>query len=98
ANNFSEVYSEKYNFSLFKNYPNPFNPSTTIEYYLPKSGKVTIKIFDSLGKEIETLVNEHKQAGHYQVIFNARNLPSGVYYYSLISGSTIITKSMVLIK
>ncbi|AFN74746.1 hypothetical protein MROS_1509 [Melioribacter roseus P3M-2] len=86
------------NFQLLQNYPNPFNPSTTIEYYLPKSGKVTIKIFDSLGKEIETLVNEHKQAGHYQVIFYARNLPSGVYYYSLISGSTIITKSMVLIK
>ncbi|MEJ5352701.1 MAG: kelch repeat-containing protein [Melioribacteraceae bacterium] len=96
--NIEELQKIKEDYILLQNYPNPFNPSTTIEYYLPRSGKVTIKIFDSLGKEIETLVNEHKQAGLYQIIFNARNLPSGVYYYTLEYDNNRITKKMTLLK
>ncbi len=71
------------NFGLFFNYPNPFNPSTTINYQLPENGFVTIKVFDVLGKEIATLVNENKSAGYYKVDFDASRLTSGVYIYTI---------------
>ncbi|MFA7421964.1 MAG: T9SS type A sorting domain-containing protein, partial [Melioribacteraceae bacterium] len=61
------------------NYPNPFNPTTTINYELPKDGMVTIKVYDIIGKEVATLVNEQKSAGYYKVDFNASKLTSGVY-------------------
>ncbi|MEJ5352697.1 MAG: T9SS type A sorting domain-containing protein [Melioribacteraceae bacterium] len=91
-------------FYLSNNYPNPFNPSTTINYTIPENrngnsySHVKLVVYDPLGREVTVLVNESKPAGNYSVVFNAQNLPSGVYYYSLISGTTIITKSMVLIK
>ena len=86
------------NFALHQNYPNPFNPITTISYELPKAGKVSIKIFDLLGREITTLVDEYKNAGSYEVEFKANYLPSGVYFYQLKAGDYIFTKKMVLLK
>ncbi len=70
-------------FFLSQNYPNPFNPTTTISYSIPKPGLVTLKVYDILGREVETLVNENKLPGNYEVKFNAGNLASGVYFYRL---------------
>lgn len=91
-------------FMLENNYPNPFNPTTTINFSIPKSQQgnscynVKLIVYDLLGGEVTILVDELKSAGTYSVTFNARGLASGVYYYSLISGSNIITKPMILIK
>jgi hypothetical protein len=85
-------------FSLKQNFPNPFNPSTNIQFDFPKDNFITIKIYDILGKEVYTLVNEFKQAGRYSVAFDARNLSSGIYYYTLISGNFKDTKRMVILK
>ena len=85
-------------FVLFQNYPNPFNPTTVISYQLPTAGHVVIKVYDVLGREVTTLVNERKSAGSYQVPFDAHLMPSGVYFYSLQSGSFKETKKMELIK
>ena len=88
---------------LSQSYPNPFNPTTTINYSLPfiRSGNnvfVELKIFDVLGREISTIVNEKKNAGSYQVEFNAHNLPSGIYLYRLSAGNFVSTKKMILMK
>lgn len=85
-------------YSLSDNYPNPFNPSTTINYSLPVNEKVVLKVYDILGKEVAILVNEQKPAGNYQVIFNAENLASGLYLYQIKSGAFIQTKKMILMK
>jgi len=85
-------------YSLMQNYPNPFNPITTIQFQLPSAGNVTLKVFDVLGSEVSTLVNEYREAGSYDVEFNASSLSSGVYYYQLISGSFIQTHKMMLLK
>jgi len=85
-------------FALSQNYPNPFNPSTTIKYQLPHSEKVTLKVYDILGEEIRTLLDEEKSAGSYEVTFDSSELTSGVYFYSLQSGSFIDTKKMTIIK
>jgi hypothetical protein len=85
-------------FSLEQNYPNPFNPTTTINYQIPELSFVTIKVFDVLGNEIEILVNEEKQTGTYELTWYAEQLPSGVYFYQLKTGSFIETKKMVLMK
>jgi hypothetical protein len=85
-------------FSLKQNYPNPFNPSTTISYQLPVQSHVTLKVFDVLGKEVASLVNKVEQAGNKQVNFDAGNLSSGVYYYTLQAGDFVDTKKFVLIK
>jgi len=90
-------------FSLEQNYPNPFNPSTTISYRLPQATYVSLKIFDTNGREVATLVNEYKQAGSYKVVFDVRttrelSLPSGVYFYTIRAGSFADTKKLVLIK
>lgn len=85
-------------YSLYQNYPNPFNPSTIIKYSLKNDGKVSLKIFNSLGEEVRTLVNEIKSAGIYEAEFNASNLPSGVYIYSIQSGSFVSSKKMILLK
>lgn len=85
-------------FSLEQNYPNPFNPTTTIKYQLPELSFVTIKMFDVLGNELETLVNEEKPVGSYEIEFNASALPSGVYFYRLQAGDFVETKKMVLLK
>jgi hypothetical protein len=85
-------------FKLYKNYPNPFNPSTQIEYVLRKSEHVTITIYNTLGQEIETLVNTPMPIGHHQVAFNGQNLPSGVYFYRLEAGEYVQTRKMLLVK
>jgi len=86
------------NYNLNQNYPNPFNPSTKIRYSVPQSSNVVIKVFDILGSEIETLVNEEKTVGTYELTWYAESLPSGIYFYRLQAGSFIETKKMVLIK
>jgi len=89
---------EPNDYSLSQNYPNPFNPSTTIKYQLPKSGKVTLKVFDILGREVASLVNEFKPAGTYEVSFNASALPTGIYFYKLTAAPFTQTRKMLLIK
>jgi hypothetical protein len=84
-------------FHLDQNYPNPFNPSTNINYSIPQSGLVSLKVYDVLGKEVATLVNEEKTAGSYEVEFNALQLSSGIYFYKLQAGSFVETKKMILI-
>jgi photosystem II stability/assembly factor-like uncharacterized protein len=88
---------------LFQNYPNPFNPVTKIKYSIPSNLKremvnALLKVYDILGNKIETLLNEEKPAGTYEVLWNAANLPSGVYFYQLRSGSFVETKKMILIR
>jgi len=83
---------------LSQNYPNPFNPVTTFKYSIPKTGIVTIKIFDVLGKEIRTLLNEEKSVGTYKVEFNVSNLTSGIYLYRMQSGNFRETKKLILLK
>jgi photosystem II stability/assembly factor-like uncharacterized protein len=85
-------------FSLSQNYPNPFNPVTIINYELPTAGLVKMVIYDILGREVKTLVNEKQSAGKYKVDFDGTNLPSGVYFYRLESGDFVSTKKMVLLK
>jgi len=85
-------------FYLNQNYPNPFNPSTKIKYAVPQNSNVVIKVLDILGNEIETLVNEEKPTGTYEITWYAENLPSGVYFYQLKAGSFVETKKMLLLK
>lgn len=86
-------------FNLYQNYPNPFNPITTIKYDLPKDVKVTIKVYDLLGREIETIINnEFKTAGWYEINWNANKYASGVYIYRIEAGDFVQSKKMVLIK
>ncbi|MBK7497587.1 MAG: T9SS type A sorting domain-containing protein [Ignavibacteriales bacterium] len=86
------------NFSLSQNYPNPFNPSTSIQYAISSTQCVTLKVYDVLGNEVATLVNEYKPAGMYNVQFTMNNLASGIYFYRLQAGSFVQTMKMVLIK
>ncbi|NWF88664.1 MAG: CotH kinase family protein [Ignavibacteriaceae bacterium] len=85
-------------YKLYQNYPNPFNPATTIKFDVPASGLVCLKVYNILGKEVKTLMNEYKNAGSYSVSFDAEGIASGVYLCQLKSGSTVLTKRMVLIK
>jgi choice-of-anchor A domain-containing protein/uncharacterized repeat protein (TIGR01451 family) len=85
-------------FALEQNYPNPFNPSTTINFSLPANGRVSLKIYNSLGQEVRTLVNEERQAGNYSISFSANNLPSGIYFYTLRTGNFTMTKKMLFLK
>ena len=85
-------------YSLAQNFPNPFNPSTTIRYQLPENGMVTLKIYDILGSEVATLVNEQKAAGRYEVNFNASSLASGVYIYKIQAGDFSASKKLILLK
>ncbi|MEW6195951.1 MAG: T9SS type A sorting domain-containing protein [Bacteroidota bacterium] len=80
------------------NYPNPFNPTTTIKYQLAEAGMVTLKVYDILGKEVAELINEPKEAGYYEVNFDAKNLTSGVYIYTIRSGKYVESKKMILAK
>ena len=86
------------NFTLFQNYPNPFNPDTKINYSAPNISFVTIKVYDVLGNEIATLINEEKKSGNYQVEFKGSNLSSGVYFYRMQAGNFSNTKKLILIK
>jgi hypothetical protein len=86
------------NFILEQNYPNPFNPSTVIGYQLPVSSDVTLKVYDLLGREITTLVDEYKTAGSYEVEFLATGLTSEIYFYQIKAGEFLQTKKMLLLK
>ena len=89
---------------LLQNYPNPFNPVTVISYQLPVVSDIALKIYDVLGREVSTLVNERQTAGNHNVTFNARDLPSGVYFYSILAkgggqaGTYNEVKKLVLLK
>ena len=85
-------------FELFQNYPNPFNPSTNIEFRISDFGFVILKVYDILGNEIATLIDKEMQTGVYEVGFDAANLPSGIYFYTLRAGIFTDTKKMILIK
>jgi hypothetical protein len=94
----SQSGKEPSTYSLSQNYPNPFNPSTKISWQLPVSSQATLKVYDILGREVATLVNEYRQAGKYETKFNAASLPSGVYFYRIQAGSFVETKKMILLK
>jgi len=83
---------------LIQNYPNPFNPTTTIGYALPTTGVVTLKIFNILGQEVQTLVDEKQVAGQYSVIFDAKNLASSIYFYRLNAGDFVQTRKAILMR
>jgi hypothetical protein len=83
---------------LYQNYPNPFNPTTIINYQLPISNWVTLKVFDVLGREVVTLVNEKQEPGKYEARFNASNIPSGMYFYRLQAGAFTETKKLLLVR
>ena len=85
-------------FVLHQNYPNPFNPTTTIDYQIPNSGLVILKVYDLLGKEVATVVNEIKNVGKHTVTFNASSLPSGTYFYRIEVGDYMDVKKMILLK
>jgi hypothetical protein len=85
-------------FELFQNYPNPFNPRTSIQYTISSRQFISLKVYDVLGNEIETLINEEKPTGTYEVTWYAEQLPSGVYFYQLRAGNYISTKKMLLLK
>ena len=93
--NISSVAKE---FSLSQNYPNPFNPNTKINFSIPKSDYVSLRVYDMLGREVAVLVNGQLIAGEYQADFSAKGLSSGMYYYSLRSGDYVDVKKMVLVK
>jgi hypothetical protein len=85
-------------FTLFTNYPNPFNPSTKIRYAIPQNSFIKLKVFDLRGREIATLVNEKKASGNYEVSFHASNLSSGIYFYQLKTENYSQTKKMILLR
>ncbi len=85
-------------YALLQNYPNPFNPTTSITYELPKASDVSLKVFDMLGREVATLVNERQERGRYSATFNANTLSSGIYFYRLQAGNFVQTKKMMLVK
>jgi len=85
-------------FSLEQNYPNPFNPTTKIKYSIPRRSNLTLKIYNVLGQEVATLVNEAKPAGSYEINWNANKCASGIYFYQIKSGEFIKTKKMILLK
>jgi len=100
---YSEVVEAKIlpsKYELYQNYPNPFNPSTTIKYQIPNSSHVTLKVYDGIGREVASLVNENKEAGSYSVQLSAvsHNLASGIYYYRMQAGSYVETKKLLLLK
>jgi hypothetical protein len=93
-----EDFLNKPAFILYQNYPNPFNVSTIIKYKLEKRQYVSLKVFNIIGEETKTLVNEIQGEGEYEVVFNGEELPSGIYFYRLIAEKSIQTKKLVLMK
>ena len=85
-------------FNLYQNFPNPFNPSTSIKFDIPNSGNVSLKIYDQRGIEVNSVIEGFKNAGSYEVSFNASDLPSGVYFYKLSTKENTIAKKMLLVK
>jgi hypothetical protein len=96
--NYNNNQNSPKNFVLKQNYPNPFNPGTTIEYSLPKNSYVTLKIYNVLGKEAATLVDKFETPGNHSVRYDAANLASGIYFYTLKAGDFSQTKKMTLVK
>jgi hypothetical protein len=94
----TEYTGEFNDYSLSNNYPNPFNPTTTIKYQIPERNFVSIKVFDVLGNEIETLVDEEMSQGKYEVKFDGSLLSSGIYFYKIAVGNFVETKKMILLK
>ena len=99
---FVEINNQPQEFALYQNYPNPFNPSTRIQYQVSSIAHVTLKVYDVLGNEISTLVNEEQPAGSYEVEFDAssgiQNLASGIYFYQLKAGGFNVSKKMLLLE
>ena len=87
-----------FTFQLFQNYPNPFNGSTIIEYSVTKRSNVHLAVYDILGREVATLVNEEKESGIYSVQFTNNNLSSGLYFYRMKAGNVTISKTMLLLR
>jgi flagellar hook assembly protein FlgD len=85
-------------YSLSQNYPNPFNPSTVVRFQLSVVSNVVLKVYDVMGREVQTLVNEKLSAGTYEVTFDGSNIPSGVYFYKMQTGDFSETKKMILMK
>jgi len=96
--NIIDLNTSSVNYLLLQNYPNPFNPTTTINYEMPMAGKVKLKVYDILGREVKILVDEEKVAGRYEVTFDGSDLSSGIYFYQLKTGGYSETRKMVLIK
>ncbi|MBT8383428.1 MAG: T9SS type A sorting domain-containing protein, partial [Ignavibacteria bacterium] len=96
--NVQETTSKIRAYELFHNYPNPFNPTTKIEFQIEDLGFVDLKVYDVLGNEVATLVNEEKSAGIYEVEFNGSELTSGIYFYQLKAGNFVETKKMIVLK
>ena len=94
----TDNYMQPDKYILYQNYPNPFNPTTTINYRIPELSFVTLKVYDVLGNEIKTLVNEEKTAGNYEIDFEGKELPSGVYFYKLNTNNFSMIKKMILIR
>ena len=93
-----EEFALPQSFNLSQSYPNPFNASTTIEFSLPQTGFVRLKVYNILGEVVATLVNEEKEAGSYHVQFDGTGLASGVYFYRMRAGEFVETKRLVLLK
>ncbi len=94
----SNINNDQLKYNLTQNYPNPFNPSTMMSYSIPENSYVTLKVYDILGTVVADLVNERKEAGNYQVPFNASHLASGLYFYTLRSNGYSFTKKMIFTK
>ena len=86
------------NITLAQNYPNPFNPTTKIEFSIPKSSRVRISVYNSLGEKVETLINSNLSAGEHSITFKGNNLASGIYIYKLISDNIVRVRKMMLLK
>ena len=97
-NSVDDNLSDIKNFDLYNNYPNPFNPITTIKYDIIVSGIVSLKVYDALSREVAVLLNEEKPVGSYDLKFDASGFASGIYYYKLSSGNYSQTKKMILLK
>lgn len=98
SSNKTGILNNIYTFQLKQNYPNPFNPTTTISYTIPRKEFVTLKVFDTLGKEVGELVNEIKAAGDYKVYYTPGNLPSGIYFYTIKAGTLTKTSKLLFMK
>jgi hypothetical protein len=85
-------------FNLAQNYPNPFNPETHINYSIPQSGYISLKVYDLLGQDVATLFEGVRQSGNYEVIFDGKGLTSGVYLYRLVANNFIQTKKLILLR
>ena len=98
ASDVEQINQTPTDYSLKQNYPNPFNPSTVIEFSIPQESFVELKVFNVLGKEVSTLVNDNYSAGNYKIDFRAKNLPSGMYIARISAGNFVQTKKMILLR